>query len=852
MGRYAVCVLALVVTVMLLASFIPLNPITPKAAAAAGFTDSRFVGGLNNPTSMEFSPDGRLFVAEQDGNLRIIKNGELLSASFLKVTVSSSGERGLLGIAFDPGFATNGYVYVYYTATSPTIHNRVSRFTADPSNPDIALAGSERSILDLETLSSATNHNGGAIHFGKDGKLYVAVGDNANSSNSQSLSTRLGKILRVNSDGSIPADNPFYNTSGARREIWALGLRNPFTFSFSSASGVMHVNDVGQSSWEEVNVGKAGANYGWPSCEGACSNPSFVNPVYAYAHSGDGAAISGSAFYEGAQFPIEYKGSYFFGDYVAGFIRRLTPANQAVDFLSNTPGIVDIKIGSDGSLYYLTRASDEVHKVVYSSGTNANPAAVATANPTFGPAPLRVTFDGTKSSDPDAGDVLAYSWNFGDSSLPATGSTAVHTYNTAGPFVATLTVTDGRGGSNSATANINVGTVPVGTIDTPAAGKRYNAGDTISFSGSGTDKEDGVLPASAFHWEILFHHNTHTHPVLKVDGVKSGSFIIPKVGETSSDVWYRIYLTVNDSTGLTSAAATRDVLPNKVTVTLASNPSGLQVNLDGQLQTTPYSFVGVVGITRTLQAPDTQSLNGQTYRFQSWSDGGAVTHTIDTPSSSATYSATYAIVGDTIRPTVSIASPSGGSTIFGPSSGVTANISGTASDSGGSGLKSVAVRIDGSGVYQPATLTPQGSSFTWTHTRTLATGGSHTITARATDNQGNLSWSTITVNTALDNTSPAIAISSPVDRQRITGPTTGAAIKFDGTASDGQSGVMNAWIRMDSGAYTAVTPKAPGDFSTWTQTITVTASGNHNFEARVTDKAGNSSWHTISLNVRLK
>ena len=185
---------------------------------------------------MEFAPDGRLFVCQQGGQLRVIKNGVLLPTPFLSLAVDSSGERGLLGVAFDPDFSTNNFVYVYYTpAASSPRHNQVSRFTA---NGDVAAAGSEVVILTLDNLSTATNHNGGAIHFGSDRKLYVAVGENANGANSQTLTNRLGKMLRINSDGSIPTDNPFYNTaSGLNRSIWSLGLRNPFTFAFQPGTG---------------------------------------------------------------------------------------------------------------------------------------------------------------------------------------------------------------------------------------------------------------------------------------------------------------------------------------------------------------------------------------------------------------------------------------------------------------------------------------------------------------------------------------------------------------------------------------------------------------------------------------
>ena len=165
-------------------------------------------------------------------------------------------------MAFDPAFATNQFVYIYYTATTPALHNRISRFTA---NGDVAVAGSETVILDLNNLSSATNHNGGALAFGPDGKLYAAVGENANGANAQSMDNLLGKMLRINKDGTIPTDNPFFTSAtGINRAIWALGLRNPFTFAFNPAGTELFINDVGQNTWEEINDGVAGANYGWP------------------------------------------------------------------------------------------------------------------------------------------------------------------------------------------------------------------------------------------------------------------------------------------------------------------------------------------------------------------------------------------------------------------------------------------------------------------------------------------------------------------------------------------------------------------------------------------------------------
>ena len=358
----------LIISVTLILAGCPFAQPAAAIPVDGRFLDSIHVSGLNNPTAMDFSPDGRLFVAERSGNVRVIQNGILLDVPFASVQPNLDGERGLLGIAFDPQFTTNGFVYLYYTTSTSPVHNRVSQFTADPANPNVALAGSEKSILDLEPVTGIF-HNGGAIHFGKDDKLYVATGDDENSANSQSLTTNFGKILRINPDGTIPPDNPFYNTPEARKEIWALGLRNPFTFAFSPAadSTLMYINDVGENAWEEIDSGAPGANYGWPLCEGTCPNPGVINPIYEYSRQ-TGGAITGGAFYEASQFPSEYRGSYFFGDFVTSFIKRLPAGgNQEVDFLTDIDSPLDIKIGPDGSLYYLSYIGGQVHKVQFAS-----------------------------------------------------------------------------------------------------------------------------------------------------------------------------------------------------------------------------------------------------------------------------------------------------------------------------------------------------------------------------------------------------------------------------------------------------------------------------------------------------
>jgi glucose/arabinose dehydrogenase len=352
------------------------------ATLPSGFTESTVASGLSAPTAMAFAPDGRLFVCQQGGQLRVIKNGVLLGPAFVTVSTTANGERGLLGVAFDPNFVVNQFVYVYYTAATPATHNRVSRFTA---SGDVAMAG-ETIIFDIDNLSGATNHNGGAIHFGPDGKLYIDVGENANPSNSQSIGNLLGKVLRINSDGTIPADNPTSfpgiagSPAGNNRAIWAVGLRNPYTFTFQPGSGRMFINDVGQSAWEEIDDGIAGSNYGWSVCEGFCSpaNANFRDPLFEYGHgssSTTGCAITGGAFYNPttATFPSDYIGKYFFAEFCTGWIRRFDPTTgTTVAFATGISAPVDLKVTDDGSLYYLSNGSGSVFRVQFSNPTSSN------------------------------------------------------------------------------------------------------------------------------------------------------------------------------------------------------------------------------------------------------------------------------------------------------------------------------------------------------------------------------------------------------------------------------------------------------------------------------------------------
>lgn len=328
---------------------------TFAASVPVGLVDELVSGSLSKPTALAFAPDGRIFVTQQTGALRVVKAGALLPTPFFSITTDSTSERGLLGVAVDPVFAQNSFVYVYYTVPGSPAHNRISRFTA---NGDVAIPGSEVVLMDLEPLS-AGNHNGGGLHFGPDGHLYVGVGDNAIGSNAQSLATKLGKMLRISKTGSIPADNPFVAQGlGDRAAIWALGLRNPYTFAFQPGSGRLFINDVGQSTWEEVNDGISGSNYGWPTFEGPSNDPGVRAPIFAYGHAAgalSGCAIVGGTFVPTTSpFNTAYAGRYLFADLCAGWIQALNPTSGTPTVIAtgvNQP--IDLGFGVDGALYYV-------------------------------------------------------------------------------------------------------------------------------------------------------------------------------------------------------------------------------------------------------------------------------------------------------------------------------------------------------------------------------------------------------------------------------------------------------------------------------------------------------------------
>lgn len=366
------------------------TPFTAAREIVPGFYQSTVASGLTSPTAIAFLPDGRVLVTERAGRLSLLSGGSVTPLITIPSVDCPAGEMGLLGVAVDPGFDSNGYIYLYHTklgSLSCELEegriNRIVRVTMGPGG-SIEEGSLTEIISGIRALSGS--HNGGGLLVGPDGKLYLGVGDDGvgdtggapgSSTNpfAQDLGVLEGKILRLNLDGTPPADNPYAGQPGKRGEIFASGLRNPWRFTFDPKTGKLWVGDVGEETIEEIDVVERGRNYGWPRCEGprpdGCALPGDVQPVLAYTHDGSyslGRCVIGGAF--GSETFGPYSGDYFFGDLVAGRIYRvrLNAARTGVIgpvsvFLTGADGPVDIQFGPDGALYYVAYLG-EIRKVV--------------------------------------------------------------------------------------------------------------------------------------------------------------------------------------------------------------------------------------------------------------------------------------------------------------------------------------------------------------------------------------------------------------------------------------------------------------------------------------------------------
>jgi glucose/arabinose dehydrogenase len=615
---------------------------SPSAAAPPqDFQTSMVVGdGLDGPSGFAIAPDGRIFVLERAGKIKIVRDGHLLAQPFADLPSEATGDRGLIGIAFDPGFGdTNNFVYFYYTGHD--LLNHLVRFDA---SEDVGTNGPYQ-LFETQSPSQLL-HVGGTVAFGPDGKLYFAVGDNGNGANAQDLSNPHGKILRINPDGSVPTDNPFYGQPGKLGAIWAYGLRNPWRFQFDPQTGELYGGDVGNFTTEELNHIIKGGNYGWPLQEGPCTAncAGLIDPIYSYPHYGGySAAVTGGPVYRGTMFPPEYRGKLFFGDYAQGFIKTASlDANGNVtavnDFDTTAGSVVDIKVAPDGSMYYATYYPGALYRIVFNT-TSHEPVANATASVTRGSVPLTVAFSSDGSNDPD-GDPLTYSWDFGDGTTSGEAN-PTKTFTSKGVYTVHLTVSSGPDHVSARPIVVQVGIPPTLTVAAPVDGALYRAGDTITYNAFASDAAGFDLNDADIKTVVRLHHGQHYHPFAGPLTGRAGSFTIPTTGEASADTSYEITVTATDGNGLT-ASKTVTVRPRKSTLTLAASPPGVGLTLDAIPVATPYTVEGVVGFKRDLAAPATAvGADGTPLQFAGWSDGKVIRHTITTPDADTKYTATY-------------------------------------------------------------------------------------------------------------------------------------------------------------------------------------------------------------------
>ncbi len=567
-----------------------------QAAVPDGFVVETVTSGLSLPTSVAITPDGEYLIAEKSGTVRVFHDGTLHTTPFITLTdINDYADHGLLGIAVDPNFAVNNFVYLLYTyENTPGVNYegpKTARLVRVTANGDIAVPGSEVVILgsvggDIDSpscedfpvtadciASDGTSHTIADVSFGPDGKLYVSIGDAASFDIVDPLALRAldlnslnGKVLRINSDGTAPSDNPFYNGDPTANisKVWNYGLRNPFRFNFRPSNGSLYIGDVGWFSWEEINIGVAGANFGWPCREGLvatpgynCTTENFVDGLYIYGHGTSGAgSVTGGVFYDDNIYPTEYKDTYFFGDFAQDWIKRIVvDANDNIisveDFMDSAGGPVEFFTDAEGNVNYLSIYTGELRRITFTAG-NRNPIAEINATPISGLSPLEVTFSSASSTDPD-GDPITFLWDFGDGAT-STDASPVHTYTVNDTYTVRLDVADNKGGLGTDTISIIVGNIsPTATILTPPNGSLYSAGQIIPLSGGGIDPEDGVLPESAYSWQVFLHHNIHLHILATLVG-SNPSFIAPDHAH-DPEIFVEVELTVTDSVGLTDTTS---------------------------------------------------------------------------------------------------------------------------------------------------------------------------------------------------------------------------------------------------------------------------------------------------------
>jgi glucose/arabinose dehydrogenase len=676
-------------------------PAAPAAATTLpdGFGETDVATGLSQPTAVDWAPDGRMFIAEKQGRVRVrTPQGGLLTLLDIRNKVNSPSDRGLLGLAVDTNFETNGYLYLLYVyelnpldpdKTNPMV-SRLTRVTVKPDNTLENPGDPETVILGTEDDAPCPNpdntvdcipadfkwHVIGTVRSDpSDGTLWVGTGDthdppvvDGTSYRPLENDTYAGKILHIDRNGHGLANHPFCpqdaNLTHVCTKIYAKGFRNPFRFTLRPGNKGPAVGDVGQGN-EELNLTRPGGNYGWPCYdangrfwvhdeEPRCleeyareGTPNAATPpTWSYPRPAVGSAIVPGPTYPGGNYPSDYNGKIFVGDYVQGWVKLLSVnSNDQVtaveDFATGWPPGVDLELMPNGDLAYVDigfTTGGAVRRFTYADG-NLPPTPVASATPTEGEAPLTVQFEGSGSADPED-DLLTYDWDFGDGSPHSSEADPVHTYTDAGSYTARLTVDDGHDRNPNATVNIEVGgnAPPTVGITAPVDGATYRAGDAVQLMGSAEDPEDGLLTGTSLAWQVLLRHGTHLHDVGTFTGEQRQ---FTTYDDHDADSHYEIALTATDSGGR-SAEQRIEIRPETVNLILSSSPTGAPITYpDTGTFPAPLKLTVAVGFKATIEAAETFEYQGRTYRFASWSDRGARQHQITVPGTDATLTAAY-------------------------------------------------------------------------------------------------------------------------------------------------------------------------------------------------------------------
>ena len=661
-----------------------------------GFEERAVVEGLTAPTGMAWTPDGRLFVIEKEGRLKVVAPGgnSAVPVYDLSNEVNSYWDRGLLGIAVDSSYATNNHVYLLYTRERQPLTpddegqmvSRLERFTINSSNQVVGrttILGSHDGPCPAPSNtvdcipSEGFSHSIGSVRSAPDGTLWVGSGDASSFNFVDELALRTydtqsmaSKIMHIDRNGNGLPGHPFCPANNVLTQvctkIWAGGFRNPFRFKLRPGGGLT-VGDVGWGTTEEIDFvptapGGGGRLYGWPCYEGAAPTGGYrdldecdpeylkegtaqahLGPAHTYPHvPGVGGSVLGGPTYSGP-YPQDYQGDIFFGDYAQGFIKKLDvsgPGQPTVqNFASGGWVGVDLELTPAGELAYAaygdgTAGTGSIRRIVYTPG-NASPIARIATNQTSGPAPLTVNFNGQSSSDPNS-DPLIYEWNFGDGTPVSTQPAPAHTYANAGTYTARLTVRDGRSGSGTATVQISAGNTP--PLPQVTGDTTYRGGESFQLSGSATDQQQGTIPASGLSWDVKVVHADHIHSLGTFPG--RSQLTLGAITDHDADAHYEVTMTATDAGGLT-AAATVELDPETTTVRLESSPSGAAVSYGGRQYTAPQELETAIGYRTTISASTPIELGGAIFDFTGWSNGGARVQNFAVPEDGAELTASY-------------------------------------------------------------------------------------------------------------------------------------------------------------------------------------------------------------------